>query len=112
MTLKLLDIIDSPSAVSPRAGIVAYDFVLPLLSKGDSIEVSLAGIKDFTTTFCNSFIGKLYMNLDPALLKARLHVTDIPQDVWQRKIDTAIHLGTNEGARKQLRDNLDKAVLS
>lgn len=111
MTVKLIDIIGSPSAVSPRAGVVAYDFVTALLSKGDSVEVSLAGVKDFTTTFCNSFIGKLYMNQDPSLLKDRFHIADIPQDVWQRKIDTAIHLGTNEGARKQLREHLDKAIL-
>ncbi|MDR3711180.1 MAG: DUF4325 domain-containing protein [Puia sp.] len=112
-TVKLVDIIGSASAVSPRTGMIAYDFVTSRISSGTPVRVSFAGIEDLTSAFCNSFIGKLYMNFDPSVLKSLFQIEGIPEGhIWQKKIQSAILLGTNENARNLHKDNLAEVILS
>ena len=56
-TFRLTDIIGSISAVSPRAGLKAYDFVTPLMSQGEQVHISLEGLEDMTSAFANAFVG-------------------------------------------------------
>jgi hypothetical protein len=113
MTVNLIDIIGSSSAVSPRKGLVAYDFVAPKIFSGESIDVSFEGITDLTSAFCNAFIGKLYMTLDTDVVKTKLRLSGIAAEhVWMRKIENAILLGSNENARNFHHENLEKAIHS
>lgn len=111
--VKLIDIIHSKSAVSPRTAILAYDYAASKLSEKTSLQISFEGIEDLTSAFCNAFIGKLYMNFDPAILNSELLLTNISADhIWMRKIESAINLGTNENARNLHKDNLEDVILS
>ncbi len=111
--VKLIDIIRSKSAVSPRTGVLAYDFVASELSQNRPIRLSFEGIEDLTSAFCNSFIGKLYMNFDPAVLDSRLQIDGIAVDhIWYKKIQSARLLGTNENARDLHNENLAEVIIS
>lgn len=111
--VKLVDIINSKSAVSPRAGMKAYDYIVAALSDRQRLDLSFEGIEDLTSAFCNSSIGKLYMNYDPQLLNSLLHFTGIDKDhVWFKKIQNAILLGTNENARTIHNENLAEVIFA
>ena len=111
--VKVIEIIGSKSAVSPRTGLKAYDFVTSELSKSIPIAISFEGIEDLTSAFCNSFIGKLYMNFEPGMLDSNLTITGIEQShVWFKKIKNAILLGTNENARTLHKVNLEEVIFS
>lgn len=111
--VTVVDIINSKSAVSPRAGIKAYEFVANRISQNQQLEVSFEGIEDLTSAFCNSFIGKLYMNFDPEVLNSDIHFIGIEKDhVWYKKIQNAILLGTNENARTLHKENLAEVIFS
>lgn len=111
--VKLIEIIHSKSAVSPRKGILAYDYVTSKLAEKTSLQISFEGIEDLTSAFCNAFIGKLYMNFDPAFINSQLVLTGISTEhIWMRKIESAINLGTNENARNLHKGNLEDVILS
>ena len=111
--VKVVDIINSKSAVSPRAGIKAYDFIADRLSQNRQLVVSFDGVEDLTSAFCNSFIGKLYMNFDPEVLNSSIQFSGVEQDhVWHKKIQNAILLGTNENARTLHKENLADVIFS
>jgi hypothetical protein len=110
-TIKVIDIIGSPSAISPRAGLKAYDFVASELKQHHSLHVNFDGVTDLTSAFCNSFIGKLYMNFDKSLLDDQVHINGIDKDnIWYKKIQSAIYLGTNEKARNLHNSNLNDII--
>lgn len=112
-SINLLDIINTKSAISPRAGLKAYDYVANLLPDTDSLSISFASIEDLTSAFCNSFIGKLYMNFDPSLLDEKIKFTYLDQDkIWAKKVANAILLGSNENVRTLHKQNLDEVIFS
>lgn len=111
--IKVIDIIDSKSAVSPRTGLKAYDFVASEVTKSHSLHISFEGVEDLTSAFCNSFIGKLYMNFEPSALHSLIHINGVPEThIWYKKIQNAILLGTNENARTLHKSNLADVIFS
>lgn len=111
--IKLINIIDSKSAISPRTGLKAYNFVASKLNQKQSFSISFDGVEDLTSAFCNSFIGKLYMNFEPCSLNSTLNIIDIDEtDIWFKKIKNAILLGTNENARTLHKSNLEDVIFS
>lgn len=111
--VKVIEIIGSKSAVSPRTGLKAYDFVASELPKGNPVSISFEGVEDLTSAFCNSFIGKLYMNFEPGTLNSQLSFIGIePSHVWYKKLKNAILLGTNENARTLHKVNLEEVIFS
>jgi len=111
--VKVIDIIGSKSAVSPRTGLKAYDFVASEVNQKHSLHISFEGVEDLTSAFCNSFIGKLYMNFEPAALNSLLHINGVDTShIWYKKIQNAILLGTNENARTLHKLNLEDVIFS
>lgn len=113
ITVKIVDIISSASAVSPRTGLKVFDFVSSQINKGNSLTVSFDGVEDLTSAFCNAFIGKLYMISDPTILNSSLTFSDIDtESIWYKKITNAILLGTNENARTLHKENIESVIFS
>lgn len=113
MSIKLADLIGTTSAISPRTGQIAYDGVAKLLSNNEAVELSFEGITDCTSAFCNSFIGKLYMDLDPAQVDHLLKITHVADNqVWAKKIHNARLLGSNENVRTVRKSSIDELILS
>lgn len=111
--MRLIDIIGSTSAISPRTGLKAYDFVADTISHSKSINISFDGITDCTSAFCNSFLGKLYMNFDPNLVDNLVHFSGIESNhIWFKKLYNARLLGTNENVRTTLKSNLNDLIHS
>jgi hypothetical protein len=114
MNLKrLTDIIGTTAAISPRKGQIAYANIAEYLTRGEEVRVTFEGITDFSSAFCNSFIGKLYMDFEPELVDQLLLITGIsPEAVWYKKIANARLLGTNENVRSERQRNLEGLIFS
>jgi hypothetical protein len=111
--VKVVDIIGTQTAVSPRTGLKAYDYVSTLINSGKAVEVTFDGVEDLTSAFCNAFIGKLYMNHSPELLQETLKLSGVEEShIWFKKIQNAILLGTNENARTLHNENLAEVIFS
>jgi len=112
-TIKVIDIIGTKSAISPRTGLKAYEFVASELSQQHPLHISFEGVTDLTSAFCNSFIGKLYMNFGQPLVDSLVHINGVDKEnIWYKKIESAIYLGTNEQARNLHNSNLRKILES
>lgn len=112
-TVKIIDIIGSSTAVSPRLGIKTYEYLVDTAGSDFSIEVSFEGVEDLTSAFCNAFIGKLYMNFPPDILKSNFKISGIDEDhIWFKKVNNAILLGTNENVRTLHNSNLAEVIFA
>lgn len=109
--IKLIDIIKSEFATSPKKGSLAYDFVADIISSNKDILISFEAIEDCTTAFCNAFVGKIYMDFDTEKVNTLLHFSDLPNNsIWEKKIKNAILLGTNENVRNERIANLEELI--
>jgi hypothetical protein len=109
--IKLIDIIKSEFATSPKKGLLAYDFVTDIISSNKDVLVSFDGIEDCTTAFCNAFIGKIYMDFEIDKINALLHIKDLPSNgIWEKKIKNAILLGSNDNVRAERIANLEELI--
>lgn len=108
----LSEIIGSTLAISPRKGQKAYDFLSDFLqSDEESIEISFHGISDCSSAFCNSFIGKAFMNFDPQILENRVKFVDFDANsTWQHKIHNAILLGSDKNVRTSRQSSLNDLI--
>jgi hypothetical protein len=107
--MELRKIINSTNASSPFKGQLAYSYAAKQISKSKPAVISFSEITECTSAFCNSFVGKLYMNFDNIILSDFLQITDVNNDIWAIKINDAITLGSNEkirNIRKQSLENL------
>jgi len=101
-TINLIDIIGSDSAISPRAGRIAFDFVAIRMSRGSALELSFEGINDLSSTFCDALFGRLYVNYEPAMLNKLLKVTGVPDGHFRKRmIEGAIRLGMAKNGRER-----------
>ena len=111
--MNLTEIIESTAAISPRTGQKAYDFVSAYLTDSKPVTISFEGITDCTSAFCNTFIGKLYMNFSPAQVDSLVTLQGLEgHDLWDKKIHNAKLLGTNENVRTIRKSNIDDLILS
>jgi len=109
----LKEIIGSSSAISPRTGQIAYSYVSAFIEKDEVITISFVGITECTSAFCNSFVGKLYMNYDPSKVDTLLIITGLEANpIWDNKIHNARLLGSNENVRNVRQTNIDELILS
>jgi hypothetical protein len=111
--MKLSDIIGSSSAISHRKASLAYDYILSHLQNTTSLQISFEGLEDLSSAFVNAWIGKLYMENDPAILDIKLSFIDLPSDgIWETKINRAKVLGSNEELRKNHHASLSDLIAS
>lgn len=109
-TIKLVDIINSVSATSPKLANIAYDYLAKAISNGESVFLSFEGIEDFTSAFSNAFIGRLYINFSSEVLNVSLIIQNIQNEIWKKKISDSILLGTNENIRGIRKKNLEELL--
>jgi hypothetical protein len=88
--VQINQIIGSQNAITHNFGLKVYEFVLPLLSTGNFVELSFSGIKNVSSGFCNASIGKLFSDISNA--KSLLSFSDISNPLWYEKIEEAIKL--------------------
>lgn len=111
--MNLVEIIESTAAISPRTGQKAYDFVASFLKDSKPVTISFDGVTDCTSAFCNSFIGKLYMNFSPEQVDSLLKLDGLSgHELWNKKVHNAKLLGTNENVRTVRKSNIDDLILS
>jgi hypothetical protein len=111
--MKLINIISTTSAISPRKGKLAYDYVLDQVASSKPVTISFEGVTECTSSFCNSFIGKLYMTLNPEQLDELLSIVGLEEDsIWLKKIYNAKLLGLNENLRANRKANLNDLILA
>jgi hypothetical protein len=103
MTIKILDIINTPNAILHEFGLKVYDQAKPALIRGEEVKLSFENLRNVTSLFCNASIGKLYMEFPdkaPNLLK----VENITNEYWWESIGEAIELAQDlkrSNARKE-----------
>lgn len=110
--IKITDIIDSKSAISPRKAQLVLVYIDKLLTSENQIEVSFSGVEDCTSSFTNTLFGQLYLKHGFNFLSKKLKVVDVPFKIWEDKIDNSIKLGTDENLRKLHQNNLLDIVTS
>jgi hypothetical protein len=111
--MNLTEIIGSTSAISPRTGQKAYSYVASFIEKNEAITVSFIGVTECTSAFCNSFVGKLYMNYVPSTVDTLLTIIGLEANpIWDNKIHNARLLGSNENVRNVRQTNIDELILS
>jgi hypothetical protein len=107
--LSVKHIISSTVAISPTAGLLAFEAVKSQILKGEHCHVSFDGIENLTSAFCNAFIGKLYMRFGEKVVDNLVKVTDFESnEVWAEKIRTAKILGIDENFRKADQENISQ----
>jgi hypothetical protein len=109
--LFVKDIIGSPTAVSPKKGLLVYERIKPLLERHEHVNLSFAGVEDLVTAFSNALFGNLYSELPKPLLDSNLVLENV-NDVWMSKINLAILLATNSTARDTHAKNIDELLQS
>jgi len=111
--LKIIDILQSPVAISPSAGLKVFEVINSFINKEESIRLFFDGIEDCTTAFCNATIGKLFMRYSQEKLKQLLIFPDLDQfPIWKDKIERSIQLGTDENMRESHQQNLTDLLAS
>lgn len=110
--MNLTEIIESTIAISPRTGQKAYDFVSSYIRDSKPITISFNGITDLTSAFCNTFIGKLYMNFPSSQVDSLLFLVGLEENgLWIKKVNNAKLLGTNENIRSVRKTNIEDLIL-
>jgi hypothetical protein len=109
--LIVKDIIGTPSAISQRSGEVIYKILSKYITRKETVELSFKDIEDCITTFCNSSIGKLYMNLPPRQVSRYLKIKDC-NDIWKLKIENSKKLGINSNLRSVHQNSLSELFYS
>lgn len=105
------DIINSRSAISPGKGLKLYEFIKSEIQDKEPITLSFNGIEEVVTAFANASIGKLYLEFDMDYLDKMLLFKDL-SPIWERKIQQARELGSDESARKLHKDNMNSIINS
>ena len=105
--VNVKDIIGTTKGLSPREGVLAYNYVAAEIEKQNPLHINFEGMEAVTTQFCNSFIGKLYQEFDKTVLDSLLHINGIDKDhVWYYKIEESIYFATHAEAREIHNANL------
>jgi len=110
--IKIIEIIESPSATSPNKGLKMFDVVKEMIQKGEPVVVSFSGIEDVVTSFTNAFFGRLYMEFPSKLLTEKFKITEVTNDIWQSKIDLSIRLATDNNTRVAHNKGIDELMES
>lgn len=83
MQLKIKDILDSDSALTPSSGELIYNALESEISLRNQISLDFQGIEIITSAFLNSAIGRLYSKYSSKELNDLLSITNINSDDLQ-----------------------------
>ena len=77
MVVQMLPVIGK-IAVTMEKGQRVYDYIHPLLNKGESVTVDFTGVEVYASSCLNAAFGQLYSDLSSDELRARLNVVGMP----------------------------------
>ncbi len=84
MNISVKDLIGSEIAVDAEDGDKVRARIREGLDRGETVTVSLRGLKHVITLFLNSAVGQLYETYKPALIDAKVRILarDAKDDEW------------------------------
>jgi len=102
VSIRILDVLGGPLAVSTDDGQSLHDRIAPLLRAGQHVSLSFDGMETTTPTFLNAAVGQLYGEFTHAKVRAMLSVYDAtPDDIvlLQRVVENAKQYFAAQAAR-------------
>jgi len=100
-SIRLLDVIGSPHAVSSADGSSVHDQIAEALRRDEPVDLSFAGIEDITSAFLNAAVGQLYGEFNDEVIRKNLRVVDAEGDqlvLLKRVVDRAKDFFSNPDA--------------
>lgn len=95
MTIKIINIINTPNAILQKFGWEVFEKVAQSLRDGKAVELSFEGIENLTSSFCHASIGKLYAEFG-AELDEKLNLAYLKKDnYWLDRVNEAKYLALN-----------------
>ncbi len=94
ISIRILDVLGGPIAVSTDDGQALHDRIAPLLRAGQRMALSFDGMEITTPTFLNAAVGQLYGEFEHGQIRAMLSVRDAAPDdlaLLQRVVENAKH---------------------
>lgn len=101
ITVRLLDILGCPIAISGEDGQAVHDRIAPLLQSGQRVAIDFGGMEITTPTFLNAAVGQLYGKFEHGEIRAMLSVCHAAPDdlaLLQRVVENAKHYFANRAA--------------
>lgn len=92
ITISIVDLIQSPSALTREQGKIIYDKIIDYIQDGTKVLIDFTDIESLITPFLNVAIGKLYENYSSEQLKSLIEFINIPKGTsskFQLVIDNA-----------------------
>ena len=80
ITVRLLDIVGGPLAVSADDGQLVHDKIAPLLREGHHVALCFEGLGTVISAFLNAAVGQLYGEFPEEKIREQLSVRDISQE--------------------------------
>ncbi len=102
ISIRLLDVLGGPLAVSTDDGQLLHDRIAPLVRAGQRVALCFGGMEITTPTFLNAAIGQLYGEFDHGILRTQLSVRDAAPDdlaMLRRVVENAKHYFTARTTR-------------
>lgn len=112
IVLKVLEIIESPSALTVEQGNLLYENIVNVLKENHNVKIDFENIESIITPFLNASIGRLYETYTSDELSKRISIINQPEGT-NRKFNMVIRnakqfYADKEGYTKIIEDVLDK----
>ena len=94
ISIRLLDVLGGPLAVSTDDGQLLHDRIAPLLRAGHRLALCFGGMEITTPTFLNAAVGQLYGEFEHGEIRALLTVREAAPDdlmLLRRVVENAKH---------------------
>ena len=88
-TVVIKEILPDTDWMETEEGNVVYETILPLIEKGEDVDLSFEGGTLVLTPFLNGAVGQLYRHFPREYIRAHLHLSNADpafdiEDKWQR----------------------------
>lgn len=110
-SFNIIDIINSPNAVTHTFGIKVYEVIYPLLKERSQVKISFNGLRNVTSGFTNASIGKIYIEFPWASECLTLEGVETNK-IWEEKVRNAINLATNQDKIKLQNEAISELLTS
>jgi len=109
--IRVVDTINSPSALTREQGKLVYDTILTYMKKNQKVILDFSDIESLITPFLNVAIGKLYEDYSSDQIKELIEFTHIPTGMtskFQLVINNAkLYYSNKDGFNDVLKDVLN-----
>lgn len=101
--IKIINIIDSPLAISREKGKILFDEIVPIIKEQNTVVLDFSDLKTISSAFLNSALGALYNVLPPDKLTEYVKINPNSIDNYQAE---TIKIVLNN-ARKKIWEHVD-----